>query len=696
MRPASLLILLALLTACASMTTMLNRDPYLWMEDVEGERALAWVRAENARSLTQLEGDARYPQLLADALAIANSADRLPTGAIRDGFYYNFWQDAQHVRGLWRRTRLADFARNDPHWDVLLDMDALAAAEGKNWVYKGVLCAPGGARCMVSLSDGGRDAATWREFDMASKSFVDGGFVVPEAKSTLVYLNADSLLVGTDWGPGTLSESGYATIIKLWRRGTPLAQAQEVLRAPVEELGVSAGAIEDTDGARTIFISRAHSFFEASYYSVAADGAVAQWSVPRKATLRGVHKEQVLFTLEEAWTPPGGTEIPNGALISVALPSLTTPAPMVQTLYGPGPRESIEDVEFTRDCVLVSGYENVRGRVLRFSYDGRAWLQSTIALPPNGSVHFAGADPHESTAFAIYENYTTPSTLYALDARAGTATPIRSLPAQFDASNVVAEQFEARSADGTMVPYFVVHRRDMPLNGQNPTLLWGYGGFQISYPPGYSPYWGKLWIEHGGVFVLANIRGGGEFGPAWHQAALRTHRQRAYDDFIGVAEDLIARNITSPRRLGIQGGSNGGLLMGVMLTQRPELFHAAVVQVPLLDMLRFDRLLAGASWVDEYGSPENPEERRFLESISPYQNLHRRPDFPTPFFVTSTKDDRVHPAHARKYAARMEELGMPFLYYENIDGGHAASANQTEAAHRRALEITYLMQRLMD
>jgi prolyl oligopeptidase len=547
---------------------------------------------------------------------------------------------------------------------------------------------------MISLSEGGLDATTWREFDLASRSFVQGGFVLPAAKSSVAWRDEDTLLVGTDWGNGSTTQSGYAYIIKEWRRGTPLAQAQEILRGQNTDVGVFIGSLEDVDGSRTLIATEADTFFESTSWIVGA-GAPQRINLPRKATLRAIHKGQLVATLEEPWRF-AGRAFPTGALISLPIEDASAAAPRVLMIYGPDRLESIEAVVSTRDALLVAGFYNVRGRMLRFSFDGRAWLESRIAMPPNGSVGFAGADPKDSTAFAVFEDYLTPDTLYALDTRNGTASAVRSLPAQFDAQGMVVEQFEARSGDGTRIPYFVVRRRDALMNGANPTLLYGYGGFQVSLLPSYNPFVGKMWLERGGIYVVANIRGGGEFGPAWHQAGLRTRRQVIFDDFIAVAEDLVDRNVTSPRKLGIMGGSNGGLLMGVMLTQRPELFRAAVVQVPLLDMLRYDRLLAGASWVDEYGSPSNEAERRWLARMSPYQNLRRRPQFPVPFFVTSTKDDRVHPGHARKYAARMEAYDMPFLYYENIDGGHSAAANQREAARRRALEFTYLSQRLID
>jgi prolyl oligopeptidase len=685
-----------LLGSCATLQAMSGgTDPYLWLEEVEGERALAWVREQNARSLAALEGDARYAQLLADATALATNRDRLPTGSVREGFYYNFWQDEAHVRGIWRRSPLAAFASGNPRWETLLDVDALATAENANWVYKGADCLAASTRCMISLSDGGKDATTWREYDTAQRAFVTDGFVVPEAKSSVSWIDADTLLVATDWGEGSMTESGYAYIVKRWTRGTPLASATEVIRGQPSDVGVFSAELQDVDGRTLPIAIEADTFFESRVWRLDGDTPQA-FTLPAKATVQGLYKSHLIVTLQEAWSPQGAGAIATGSLIAIALDSATGPSPNVTTLHTPTARQSIEQVAVTRDAILIAGYDNVRGRMLRFAYDGRAWVEGSIDLPTTGSISFAGTSPTDQAAFAVYEDFLTPDTLYTLEERATHSRAVRSLPAQFDASPYVSEQYEAVSRDGTRVPYFVLRRRDIAFNGENPTLLYAYGGFQVSQTPAYSPNVGKLWLDRGGVYVIANIRGGGEFGPEWHQAGLRTNRQVIYDDFYAVQADLVARRITSPRLLGIMGGSNGGLLMGVMLNQHPEMVNAAVVQVPLLDMLRYDQLLAGASWVDEYGSPSNPTERRFLRSISPYQNLRARADFPLPFVLTSTKDDRVHPGHARKYVARMIELGMPVLYYENIDGGHSAAANLNEAARRRALEYTYLMQRLMD
>jgi prolyl oligopeptidase len=671
-------------------------DPYLWLEDVEGERALAWVRAHNERSLGTLTRDPRYQKFYDAAVAIAEDKSRIPYGSLRSGWVYNFWQDETNIRGLWRRTRLDSYQSQSPSWEKLLDLDALAKAEGKSWVYKGVYCLPPDWRhCLVKLSDGGKDASVHREFDVETRAFVKEGFVLPEAKADVVWKDKDTLLVATDWGEGTLTASGYPFIVKEWKRGQPLSAAKEIHRGQASDVGVSPFVLYGGPGERLLALSEADTFFTASYWLLGADGRLERITLPAKATPRTLHKGEMVFTIEQDWSV-GGKNWKSGALLSMPVGELSKSAPTIRELMAPGPRDSVDDVAATRSGVLVASYSNVRGRALRFSFDGKQWSSMQVPLPASGSVGLATTDAADDIAFLTYEDFIQPTTLYALDIPANKSKPIKSLPPKFDASRYVVEQLEATSRDGTRVPYFVVRPKSFEANGQAPTLLYGYGGFQVSMLPTYSATVGQLWLDQGGVYVLANIRGGGEFGPAWHDAGLKLKRQVVYDDFIAVAEDLIKRRITSRQKLGIEGGSNGGLLMGVMLMQRPELFRAAVVQVPLLDMLRYDKLLAGASWVDEYGSPDVPEERAWLEKLSPYQNLSKRSDFPMPFLVTSTKDDRVHPAHARKYAAKLEALGMPFLYYENIEGGHSAAANLRERAKRIALEFTYLSQLLVD
>ncbi|MGD9981467.1 MAG: prolyl oligopeptidase family protein [Hyphomonadaceae bacterium] len=703
-RLSACLAALALAAACASPGATASEapaapaaqqgatDPYLWLEEVEGERALAWVHEQNNRSLPVLENDPRYRALLAAALEVAESRDRLALGQIRGGYLYNFWQDPDHVRGIWRRASLDSYAANNPQWETVLDIDALATAEGANWVYQGADCDPSGVRCMVSLSNGGLDASTEREFDLNTRQFVDGGFLVPEAKSNLGWLDRDTLLVATNWGEGSLTESGYPFILKAWRRGTPLSAATEIMRGEARDVSIGVATFEDESNDHIAIAVEAETFFETVYSLITPTGP-QRLTLPRKSSIRDFFHDRLIVTLEEEWTI-GGRTYPNGSLLALPLAEAASATPAIELIFSPNERQSIEEVSATREGVLVAGFDNVRGRLQRFTFNNGQWRGEQIQVPPTGVVHIAGASTSDARAFATFEDFLTPSTLYALNG--ARARAVRSLPAQFDASPYVTEQFEATSADGTRIPYFVVRRRDMQMNGQNPTLLYAYGGFQLSQVPNYNPYIGRLWLDQGGTYVLANIRGGGEFGPNWHQAGLLTNRQRIYDDFYAVERDLVERRITSPRRLGISGRSNGGLLMGVMLNQHPEMVNAAVIGSPLLDMLRYDQLLAGASWVGEYGSPSVPEQRAFLERITPYQNLAAGANFPIVFIYTSTKDDRVHPGHARKYGARLTELGVPYLYYENTDGGHQANANLREAARRRTLEYTYLTQRLID
>lgn len=678
-----------------------DADAHLWLEEVEGEEALAWVTAQNTRTLAELEADPRYAGFEAAALAVLNSSERIPYGTVRDGLVYNFWQDSVNVRGLWRRTTLASYQTATPEWETILDFDKLAADEGKNWVYKGADCfrpAPGEKyRCLVSLSDGGKDAVINREFDMETKSFVDGGFVTPEAKQGLAWAGKDTLLVATDWGANTLTESGYPFVVKRWTRGAPLESADEVLRGKATDVGVWPMAMKLEDGRILEGAVQAETFFTSKYFWFPeGETAPVQWPIPEMVSINGIYKGQFLFSLQQDWTPEGQGEFKAGDLVAFELDAFlkTRTLPPVSLVFRPSATQAVDGVAVAKGAALLAISDNVIGKVLRLSPSASGWTTTPVELPGTGQVGIAFADSEETAVFLNYEDFLTPSSLLNYDITSGAVTPLKSLPAKFDTAGLKVEQFFATSKDGTRVPYFIIHREDIKLDGTTPTLLYGYGGFQVSMNPGYSPVMGRLWLEQGGAYVLANIRGGGEFGPNWHQAGLKLNRQRIYDDFIAVGEDLISKKITSPAHLGIQGGSNGGLLMGVMLNQRPDLWNAVVVQVPLLDMLRYHLLLAGASWVGEYGSPDVPEERAFLETISPYQNFDASKPYPTPFFVTSTKDDRVHPGHARKMAKRFEEAGLPFYYFENMDGGHAAAADQTARAKRSALEFTYLARQL--
>ena len=675
-------------------------DPYVWLEDVEGARAMAWVKDHNTHSLGVLQGDPRYEPLHQQALAIVQARDRIPApGFTHDGHIDNFWQDAQHVRGVWRRTTLDSYKTAEPQWETVLDIDALAEAESANWVYKGSTClAPEERYCLISLSNGGKDAVTLREFDSVTRSFVEGGFVLPESKGGATWLNKDTLLISRDFGVGTLTNSGYPMIVKRMMRGQSLDQADVLFMGEPTDVSVSGYTLRDADGVlKATLINRSIDFYSSETYRVTDDGAVVKLALPAKSDITGLVAGQLVVSLKQDWTAPSGQDFKSGNLIAWPLDAWledqATPAVLV---LRPTERQAVEGVNATRNTLVVALYDNVRGSVRIYRPGETEWTHTTLDLPQNVSVGVGSASETDDKVFVSVTGYLNPSSLWLADAATGAVDQVKSMPAKFDATGMTVDQHEARSADGTMIPYFVVHKADMPLDGSNPTLLYGYGGFESSLLPGYSATVGKLWLERGGVYVIANTRGGGEFGPRWHEAALQQNRQRAHEDFQAVALDLIARDITSQPKLGIMGGSQGGLFMGAMLTQRPDLINAAVIQVPLFDMLRFHKLLAGASWKGEYGDPDVPEERAWIQAYSPYQNLRAGQPYPEVFIHTSTKDDRVHPGHARKAAARLEELGYPVLFYENTDGGHAAGANLQETARRLALEYTYLSRRLMD
>jgi prolyl oligopeptidase len=677
-----------------------QQDPYIWLEKKDSTEAMQWVKVENDKTLAVLEKDSHFDGFYKDALAIAQASDRIPMPALLDGQVYNFWQDNDHVKGIWRHASLKNFDSAAPTWITALDLDALSKQENANWVWKGADCEPVAEhRCMLGLSDGGEDALTWREFDLKTGQFVKDGFVLPRGKTRVTWEDKDTLLVAREWNPGELTVSGYPFVVKRLKRGQALDAAQEVFRGKADDggYGVDLSSLHDATGEQAVIITRPISTFEFEDYLVTKKGTV-KLALPLKSSVVGMIKGRVLVKLEQDWKTGDGA-FGQGSLVALDLhaserhPDQLKPA----LVYSPGPRDSIQEVDTSRDAVIVTTLENVRGRVALYrpQPNGR-WSSTTLSLPDNSTISIASADWHATTVFLDITGFLQPSSLWQFDSKKTAVEKIKEVSPKFDASHVAVQQFEATSSDGVKIPYFVIGPKDIKLDGNNPTILYGYGGFQISMTPYYEAITGKLWLERGGVFVVSNIRGGGEFGPAWHEAGLKTHRQIIYDDFTSIARDLVARKITSAKHLGIEGGSNGGLLMGVEFTQNPELFNAVDLQVPLLDMLRFEKIAAGTSWVGEYGSVENPEERAFLASISPYANVKKGVQYPEPFIWTTTKDDRVGPQHARKFAARLAEYGIPYLFYEVIEGGHGAGANLKEKAQTNALEMTYFTRRLMD
>lgn len=662
-----------------------EKDPYLWLEEIDSESSLSWVRRQNEKTLQRLAQDPLFPPLQEEIHRILNARDRIPLPSLESGWVYNFWQDADHVRGLWRRTRPESYARENPAWEILLDLDALAGREDENWVWQGASVLPGSDRALVFLSRGGKDARVVREFDLAHRAFVPGGFFLPEAKSRVSWLDAETLLVGTDFGPGTLTDSGYPRQVRRWRRGTPLTSAELLFEGAPGDVSVSAYTSFRPEG-RLALILRAPSFFQEECRLLRTDGTLQFVPFPEDIDFRGVFEGRLLGLLRRPWRA-GERTLPAGAL--VALPA-GAPAEAAELVLAPDERTSLLGVAVSRRSLYVSALENVRGRLYRLVPGRSGWSRAPVPFPDHGTVGVVSADDAGDLVYVRYESFAAPSTLYLLSGDSD-PRPIKRLPERFDARGVRIDQFEATSPDGTRVPYFVVGREGP---GPRPAILHGYGGFEIPQTPAYLGTLGKAWLERGGLYVLANIRGGGEFGPRWHQAALREKRPRAFEDFLAVAEDLIRRGLTEPRKLGLLGGSNGGLLVGACLTRRPELFGAAVCQVPLLDMLRYPRLLAGRSWVAEYGDPEDPAMAAVLRSYSPYHNVRPGASYPPVLLITSTRDDRVHPGHARKMAALLESLGREVFYYENIEGGHGAAANLKQRARMLALQYVFFRRAL--
>jgi len=680
-------------------------DPHLWLEDVLGDQALAWVRARNAQSREVLEAWPHFGQTRARLRAILDSKEQIPGVVRRGDWFWNFWRDDKNPRGLWRRTTLDEYRKPAPAWDVVIDLDALAAQEGENWVWHGTNClAPKYERGLIMLSRGGSDAQVVREFDIVKREFVSGGFVLPEAKSSVDWADENTLYVATDFGPGSLTDSGYPGVVKRWSRGTPLESATTVFEG--EHADVASGMnVDDTPGFERTTFSRSLDFYTSRLWLLTdpgAPGAAPQLTPiakPDDANL-AFWRDRVLIELRSDWTT-GGTTWPRGSLLVADAAAYMKGERHLQALFTPTATRSLAGYGTTRSKVLLNVLDDVAGRIEEVTPAAGGWQHRAVSAPFPGSLSTSELhDPHTpedplaEAYFLSYTDFLTPDSLYLAHTGSDERELLKSRPQFFDSTGMRVEQKFATSKDGTRIPYFVIWPKGATHDGRNPTLLYGYGGFEVSLTPSYSGGIGSAWHEQGGVWVYANIRGGGEYGPAWHQAAIREHKQRSYDDFIAVAEDLIATQVTSPRHLGVEGGSNGGLLVGAVMLQRPDLFNAVSCQVPLLDMRRYNRMLAGASWMAEYGNPDIPAEWAWIEKYSPYQNVRTDGSYPTIFFTTSTRDDRVHPGHARKMAARMIEQGHDVLYYENIEGGHGGAADNEQRADVQALQFAFLWQKL--
>ncbi|MBA4342154.1 MAG: S9 family peptidase [Methylibium sp.] len=674
-------------------------DPYLWLEDVQGERALNWVRERNASTQKQLQQQPEFGQLRGAILEVLNSRDRIPAISRRGDFVYNLWQDERNKRGLWRRTTLAEYRKPEPKWETVLDLDALGAAEKESWVFAGASClAPEYRHCLVSLSRGGADASVVREFDLVEKRFVKDGFALAEAKSQVDWIDKDTIYVGTDFGPGSLTDSGYVRVIKRWKRGTPLASATTVFEGESKDVAASVSVDKSRGFERTVF-SRALDFYNTRHWLLQPDGKQLALDLPTDVQ-PSFWGARLLLDLRKDWQV-GPTLYPAGSLLVGDVESFLKGERKFQPLFTPSSTRSLAGYGLTKSRVLLNISDKVASRLEEWDFSDKEPKQRAVKAPFPGTLSLMSLrdaslakDELAERYLLNYADFLTPDTLYLAQAGSDEREALKARKPLFDAAGMRAEQLFAKSKDGTEVPYFVVWPAGAKADGKNPTLLYGYGGFEVSMQPWYSGGFGRAWYSRGGVLVLANIRGGGEFGPRWHQAAIRENKQKSYDDFIAVAEDLIRRGISSPAHLGIMGGSNGGLLVGATMVQRPELFKAVVCQVPLLDMRRYHTLLAGASWMAEYGDPDKAEDWAFISKYSPYQNVKPGVKYPQLLFTTSTRDDRVHPGHARKMAALMQAQGHDFLYFENIEGGHGGAADNEQRATMQALEYSHLWQQL--
>ena len=675
-----------------------DTDSYLWLEDVLGEKPLNWVREHNAVSTGLLNARPEFEPARAKVLEILNSKDKIPHFERIGDFVYNLWTDETNQRGLWRRTTLADYKRPNPNWETVLDIDALGKVENESWVWGDVSClAPTYQRCLLSLSPGGSDAKVVREFDLTTKQFVAGGFELPEAKSNVTWIDKDTLLVGTDFGPGSMTKSGYARIIKQWTRGTPLMTSPTIFEAKEEDVYAFAASSQAKDH-KWVMVGRGIDFYNNESFFV-EHGRLVKIDKPTDATF-AVHSRWAAITLRSDWKV-ANTMFKAGSLLLADVADYISGKSEFTVLFEPSATVSLAGFDFSRNHVFVNVLDNVKSRLIEWTQAKGQWSSRAVKLPENGALSVSTLydssldnDPLGDEYVITYQDFLTPDALMLGHTGSDERQVLKQLPQRYDSGGMKVQQLFAKSKDGTSVPYFVVSPRAVRNDAANPTLLYGYGGFQVSEQPWYSGSWGSNWLAKGGVFVVANIRGGGEFGPVWHQAAMKGKKQSSYDDFIAVAEDLVARKITQPKHLGIMGGSNGGLLVGATFVQRPELFNAVVCQVPLLDMKRYHTLLAGNSWMAEYGDPDKADEWEFISRYSPYQNVKKGVHYPRIFFNTSTKDDRVHPGHARKMVARMQEQEHDVLYFENIEGGHGGAADNEQQANIMGLEFAYLWMQL--
>lgn len=685
--------LIFLIIVGLSLSIHAQADKYLWLEDIDGEKSLEFVNAQNKATFEKLSKEKDYQSIYDKSLEIYNSTEKIAYPSINGNYVYNFWKDKNNVRGIWRRCKLSEYKNGKYDWETLIDIDELSKKDNIKWVYKGSDgLYPSYNRFLISLSNGGGDAVVIKEFDVDKKQFIENGFKIDEAKGGAQFVDENTLIVSTDFGEGTMTTSGYPRQVKLWKRGTLLKDARLIYEGQAPDVGNWGGVLRDGEKSY-VLVNRAITFFQTAFLVWMGDKMITL-DLPDDSALKGILKNQLIIHLKSDWTV-NNTTYKTGSLVSLNFTELLKGKKIVNLLIAPDQFSSIsESFTLTKNRVLVTLLTNVTSQLYAYSFSNGKWIKQKVNAPDLGTIYLVSADEFSDQYFFSFENFIVPSTLYTADAGKNTLKPLKSLPAYFDAGKYEVKQFKTKSKDGTLIPYFMVAVKNLKYDGKTPTLINAYGGFEVSSEPFYTSTFGTAWLEKGGVFILANIRGGGEYGPKWHQAGLKEKRQNVFDDLYAVSEDVISKKITSPKHLGVMGGSNGGLLVGVAFTQRPDLFNAVVCAVPLLDMQRYNKLLAGASWMGEYGNPDIPEEWDYIKKYSPYQNLKDGIKYPEVFFTTSTRDDRVHPGHARKMVAKMNDMGHKTYYYENTEGGHAGSSTNEQRAKEDALTFSYLLMKL--
>ncbi|MCA6423348.1 MAG: S9 family peptidase [Flavobacterium sp.] len=675
-----------------SQSIQAQEDKYQWLEEVDGAKSLEFVTAQNKTTFEILGKEKNYQSIYDKSLEIFNSTDKIASPDINGKYVYNFWKDKDHVRGIWRRCLLTDYTNGKLDWETIIDIDEMSKKDNIKWVFKGASgLYPNYTRYLIQLSKGGGDAVVIREFDADKKQFIENGFAIDEAKGSASYVDENTVIVSTNFGEGTMTTSGYPRQVKLWKRGTLLKEAQLIYEGQSSDVR-SYGTVVRDETKSYISISRSPVFFT-SQKMIWLDNKIITLDIPEDSDFNGILKNQLIVHLKSDWTVNSKT-YKSGTLLSLNFTELLKGNKEIQVILTPGEFSSISGVSKTKNNLLINVLTNVTDHLHIFSFGKGIWSSQKVKAPELGTISLGTTDEFSDQYFFSFQNFLTPTTLYTADAGKNTIKALKSLPSYFDASNYEVKQFKAKSKDGTLVPYFMVFGKNMKYNAKNPTLISAYGGFEISQKPSYISSAGNAWLDKGGVFVVANIRGGGEYGPKWHQDGMKEKRQNVFDDLYAVSEDLIAKKVTSPKHLGVRGGSNGGLLVGVAFTQRPDLYNAVVCQVPLLDMQRYNKLLAGASWMGEYGNPDIPEEWEYIKKYSPYQNIKEGMNYPEVFFTTSTRDDRVHPGHARKMMAKMNDMGYKTYYYENTEGGHAGSSTNEQSAKSSALTFSYLLMKL--